>query len=112
MGTLAASCSGDLLYLKGWRLVVGGGWWWLAAVGGPWGFSLEAVRSKKKKTGFLRTALAQRGAPLNPEVKVNVECLMWPQTPNSMQHVQHWSMSCCDRCARHPSLIPSKGDSL
>ena len=56
-----------------WRLVVvGGGWWlviggwwrlavdgsWRLVVGGPLGWSLRAVLSKKKKSGPLRTALA------------------------------------------------------
>ena len=57
---------------RSWQLVVGGGWWlavggwWLAAVGGwwrlaggsPWGRSLRAVLSTKKKLDSLRTALA------------------------------------------------------
>ena len=77
-GTLSASWSCDLLYLKGcwlavggwwlvavgsWRLAVGswgrlvvvGGWqfvvgasWQRLAVGGPWGLSLRAVLSKNK----------------------------------------------------------------
>ena len=77
-GTFCASLSWDLLYFKGWRLAVGGCWRQLAVVGGGWWSLMAVLRAvlslTKKKSGFLRTALAytvmKRSAHAHPRMRL------------------------------------------